>query len=97
MIKDIHGEKYIISDILLRMLKPEELKRMQGFPDDYIITRDYNWHDYPKSEQVKRIGDSVVPIMAKVLVSANCQYLATGTRAKNLVVNYDGGQACFEF
>ena len=34
---EIKGEKYILEDVLLRMLKPEELKVLQGFPKDYII------------------------------------------------------------
>lgn len=50
------------------MLKPEELKLMQGFPKDYIIDRDYNWKKYPIAKQVARIGNSVVPIMAEKLV-----------------------------
>ena len=77
---DIAGEQYIISDIFLRMLTPEELKVLQGFPKDYIIDRDYRWKPYPKKEQVARIGNSVVPIMAKVLVEANCPYLKVGER-----------------
>lgn len=41
VITEIEGETYILKDIFLRMLKAEpELKLMQGFPDDYIITRD---------------------------------------------------------
>lgn len=76
----INGEQYIISDIFLRMLKPEELKVLQGFPKDYIIDRDYMWRPYPKKEQVARIGNSVVPIMAKVLVESNCPYLKVGER-----------------
>lgn len=68
---EINGEKYIISDIFLRMLKPEELKVMQGFPKDYIIDHDYEGKAYPSAEQVKRIGNSVVPIMARELVKAN--------------------------
>ncbi len=63
------------------MLKPEELKLMQGFPKDYIIDRDYNWNKYPKSEQVARIGNSVVPIVAMAIVSANCSELRVGNRA----------------
>ncbi len=74
------GNEYVMLDIFLRMLKPEELKLGQGFPKDYIIDRDYRWKAYPASEQVKRIGNSVVPIMAEVLVSANCGYLKTGSR-----------------
>lgn len=76
----INGEQYIISDIFLRMLKPEELKVLQGFPEDYIIDRDYRWRVYPKSEQVARIGNSVVPVMAKTLVEVNCPYLKVGNR-----------------
>lgn len=67
-VTEINGEQYILKDIFLRMLKPEELKLMQGFPPDYIIDRDYNWSKYPVCEQVKRIGNSVVPIMAEALL-----------------------------
>lgn len=93
---EIKGEKYIIYDIFLRMLKPEELKVMQGFPGDYIIDRDYNYRKYPASEQVKRIGNSVVPIMAKVLVESNCPYLKTGERTPNPILYINqGGQMSF--
>lgn len=80
VVLNIKGENYMIADIFLRMLKPEELKIMQGFPKDYVIDRDYWWRRYPISEQVKRIGNSVVPIMAKALVEANCGYLQVGER-----------------
>lgn len=42
-----------IADILMRMLKVVELKRIQGFPDDYILKG-------PLNEQKKFIGNSVV-------------------------------------
>lgn len=74
------GNEYVILDIFLRMLKPEELKLGQGFPKDYVINRDYNGNKYPVSKQVARIGNSVVPIMAKKLVEANCSYLKVGER-----------------
>lgn len=74
------GNKYVILDIFLRMLKPEELKLGQGFPADYIIDRDINYRPYPQKEQVARIGNSVVPIMAQKLVEANCGYLKEGNR-----------------
>lgn len=92
---NIKGEQYLIADIFLRMLKPEELKVMQGFPKDYIIDRDYDWNPYPKTAQVARIGNSVVPIMAKALVSANCPYLKVGEREPNLMVDYSGEQLRF--
>lgn len=72
VVTEIAGEKYILKDIFLRMLKAEpELKRMQGFPEDYIITHDYNGKHYPISNQVAKIGNSVVPIMARLLVESN--------------------------
>ncbi len=74
------GNEYVILDIFLRMLKPEELKLGQGFPEDYIINHDYNGNKYPVSKQVARIGNSVVPIMAQKLVEANCSYLKVGER-----------------
>lgn len=95
VVLDIDGEKYIIKDIFLRMLKPEELKRMQGFPDDYIINRDIDWKPYPIKEQVARIGNSVVPIMAEALVRSNCSDLIVGRRAKNLVLDCSENQLKF--
>ena len=93
---NIGGEQYVIADIFLRMLKPEELKVMQGFPNDYIIDRDYLWRPYPKTEQVARIGNSVVPIMAKRIVDANCPYLKVGERVRNPIVSFEpNGQMAF--
>lgn len=95
VVLDIQGEKYILQDIFLRMLKPEELKLMQGFPKDYIIDRDYNWKPYPIAKQVARIGNSVVPIMAQKLVEANCPYLKVGERVPNLRIDDSGEQLKF--
>lgn len=93
---DIYGEKYIISDIFLRMLKPEELKVMQGFPKDYIIDRDYKWRNYPIAKQVARIGNSVVPVMAEALVKANCPYLKVGERkTAPMIYMQNNGQVAF--
>ena len=89
------GNMYVILDIFLRMLKPEELKLGQGFPKDYIIDRDYNWNPYPVKEQVARIGNSVVPMLAQKLVEANCGYLKEGERAKNLRADYTESQIAF--
>ena len=89
------GKEYILLDIFLRMLKPEELKLGQGFPKDYIIDKDYNHNKYPISKQVARIGNSVVPIMAKLLVEANCPYLKVGERVPNLHIDYSEEQLRF--
>ena len=91
----VNGEQYTVKDIFLRMLKPEELKLLQGFPKDYIIDRDYRWKPYPIAKQVARIGNSVVPIMAQKLVEANCPYLKVGERTPNLTIDDSGKQLRF--
>lgn len=94
---NIQGENYIITDIFLRMLKAEpELKLMQGFPEDYIITHDLDGRIYPIAERVARIGNSVVPEMAKILVMANCSHLKTGERIPNMIIKAEqNGQLRF--
>lgn len=87
VVTEIDGQQYILKDIFLRMLKPEELKLMQGFPKDYIIDRDADWKPYPIKEQVARIGNSVVPIMAEVLVRANLPELRVGKRIPNMQID----------
>ena len=64
---------YAIADIYLRMLKPEELKLAQGFPKDYIIDHDIDGNPYPVKDQVAKIGNSVVPIMAMKIAQANLE------------------------
>ena len=75
------------------MISP--MKLGQGFPEDYIINRDYNGNKYPVSKQVARIGNSVVPIMAKKLVEANCSYLKVGERTPNMRIDDSGEQLRF--
>lgn len=92
----ILGSEYCIVDIFLRMLSPEELKLAQGFPKDYIIDRDYRWKPYPKSAQVARIGNSVVPIVARAIVEANCSEIKVGERQPRLSVTVESnGQIAF--
>ncbi len=95
-VTNISGGQFVLKDIFLRMLKPEELKLMQGFPEDYIIDRDYNGNKYPVSKQVARIGNSVVPVMAQKLVEANCGYLKVGERMPNMrIIQGEMGQLKF--
>ena len=89
------GNEYVILDIFLRMLTPEELKLGQGFPRDYIIDRDYKGNKYPVSKQVARIGNSVVPVMAQKLVECNCGYLKAGERVPNMRIDDSGEQLRF--
>ncbi len=83
----IHGVDYQIVDIGLRMLEPKELYGCQGFPDDYIIDRDYAWKTYPRSEQVKRCGNAVCPPIPAALVKANLPELCREERRPNLRIS----------
>lgn len=60
----VDGDSWIVADIGMRMLIPRELARAQGFPDGYVLTGNIE-------NQVARIGNSVCPIMAEVIVRAN--------------------------
>lgn len=71
LILTINGEDYFISDIGMRMLEPRELYKAQGFPPDYIIDKDCNGKEYPRSKQVARCGNAVPPPFAEALVRAN--------------------------
>lgn len=80
----IQGVDYQIVDIGLRMLEPEELYKCQGFPNDYIIDRDYTGKKYQRSEQVKRCGNAVCPPLPAALVRANLPELCVGKRMPNI-------------
>ena len=67
----IEGVVYRIVDIGMRMLQPHELYRAQGFPEWYIIDRDYRGMKYAKDKQVARCGNAVPPPFAAALVRAN--------------------------
>lgn len=67
----LDGVVYRIVDIGMRMLQPHELYRAQGFPEWYIIDRDYRGVKYAKDKQVARCGNAVPPPFAEALVRAN--------------------------
>ena len=67
----VHGEKYAIADIGMRMLQPRELFRAQGFADSYIIDRAANGKRFTKTAQIRCCGNSVCPPLAAALVRAN--------------------------
>lgn len=67
----LDGVVYRIVDIGMRMLQPDELYRAQGFPEWYIIDRDYRGVKYAKDKQVARCGNAVPPPFAEALVRAN--------------------------
>ena len=92
----IAGVDYQIVDIGMRMLEPRELYGCQGFPEDYIIDRDYTGKDYPRSEQVKRCGNAVCPPIPAALVRVNLPEMCVAERTPNLkVVQEQTGQMKF--
>ena len=80
----IQGVDYQIVDIGLRMLEPRELYGCQGFPGDYIIDHDFEGHTYPRSEQVRRCGNSVCPPLPAAMVRSNLPELCVAERMPNI-------------
>ncbi|WNL63671.1 C-5 cytosine-specific DNA methylase family protein [Aeromonas phage ST4] len=67
----IGGDPWVIVDIRLRMLKPRELYRAQGFPDTYIIDRGHDGRKFTNAQQVRFVGNSVSPLPMAAIVAAN--------------------------
>jgi site-specific DNA-cytosine methylase len=53
-----------IADIGMRMLRPDELARCQGFPEGFKLVG-------TQAEQIAAIGHSIPPPLVKALVAAN--------------------------
>lgn len=84
---EVYGDQYQVYDIGLRMLEPNELYGCQGFPEDYIIDRDYTGKEYPRSEQVRRCGNAVCPPIPAALVKANLPELCVAERTPNCKID----------
>lgn len=67
----IKGTPYVVVDISLRMLKPHELYRAQGFPADYIIDKGADGKPFTNKQQVHMCGNSVSPPPMAALARAN--------------------------
>lgn len=78
----IEGVVYRIVDIGMRMLQPHELYKAQGFPDWYIIDRDFRGVKYAKDKQVARCGNAVPPPFAEALVRANLPEMCGAGRSE---------------
>ena len=83
----IAGVDYKIIDIGLRMLEPRELYGCQGFPEDYIIDRDYTGKAYGRTEQVKRCGNAVCPPLPAAMVKSNLPELCVAERTPNMRID----------
>ncbi len=67
----VKGTPYVIVDICLRMLKPSELYKAQGFPTDYVISHGADGKPFTKTQQVHMCGNSVSPPPMAALARAN--------------------------
>lgn len=66
----LKGERYFIADIGMRMLQPHELAVAQGFPGHYEFS-EAGGKPIPKYQQVRLIGNSVCPPLARAIVESN--------------------------
>jgi len=74
----VKGTPYVIVDICLRMLKPAELYKAQGFPADYVISHGADGKPFTKTQQVHMCGNSVSPAPMAALAKANDPWLTQG-------------------
>jgi DNA (cytosine-5)-methyltransferase 1 len=78
----VKGTPYVIVDICLRMLKPTELYKAQGFPADYIISHGADGKPFTKTQQVHMCGNSVSPPPMAALARANDPWRAEQRQAR---------------
>jgi DNA (cytosine-5)-methyltransferase 1 len=67
----LQGTPYVIVDIRLRMLRPHELYRAQGFPPGYVIDRTADGRTIGVRDAVRMVGNSVSPPPLRALAEAN--------------------------
>lgn len=93
----VRGVAYQIVDVCMRMLIPRELYGGQGFPGSYIIAPEHNGKSFTIKQQVAKVGNSVSPPMATVLVQANLPELCVGSGRQLALERYNpvAGQLAF--
>ena len=78
----VKGTPYVIVDICLRMLKPAELYKAQGFPSSYVITHGADGKPFNITQQVHMCGNSVSPPPMAALARANDPWRAEERQAR---------------
>lgn len=83
VVVSIDGVQYVIIDLGMRMLIPRELARAQGFPDSYVLDPMFEYVNakgkkiqkpLTKTAQIRMIGNSVCPPLAKAIIEANYKH-----------------------
>ncbi|AVX93286.1 DNA cytosine methyltransferase (plasmid) [Pseudomonas koreensis] len=67
----VQGTPYVIVDICLRMLKPPELYKAQGFPAGYHISHGADGKPFTITQQVHMCGNSVSPPPMAAIAQVN--------------------------
>lgn len=67
----VGGVPHVITDIRLRMLRPAELYRAQGFPPEYIIDRTADGRPISTTAAVRMVGNSVSPPPLAAILDSN--------------------------
>lgn len=62
-----------VVDVGMRYLTPSELFAAQSFPAGYVFDRDWLGNPVTKTDQVKLVGNSVPPLLAKAVVRAQME------------------------
>lgn len=85
---EVDGQTFVVVDVGMRMLTPRELFNAQGFPADYVIEGvwrqdgdDWAFTEFPKTTQVRCVGNSVCPPVAEALARANAAHLIKAVSA----------------
>ena len=65
------GQTSLLIDLAMRMFRPRELARAQGFPDSYVIDHTADGTRVTNADQVKLIGNSVPPQFAEAIAWEN--------------------------
>jgi Site-specific DNA methylase len=81
----VRGTPYVVTDIRLRMLRPDELFRAQGFPPDYVIERTADGRRISNTHAVRMVGNSVSPPPLRALAEANLDAVRPTTREEGPV------------
>lgn len=82
---DVRGEPYVIDDIMIRMLEPEEGARAHGFADGCLpdeVTIDGKTRRLTKTEKHHLVGNSVPPRMVQLLAERNVRRELTAEAAE---------------
>ncbi|MGZ0787271.1 DNA cytosine methyltransferase [Pseudomonas saponiphila] len=78
----VEGTPYVIVDICLRMLKPPELYKAQGFPADYRISHGADGKPFTITQQVHMCGNSVSPPPMAAIAQVNDPWRITDRRSE---------------